>query len=296
VSKPFDATLKRLLEESPSDWPVLAGLPRAPAEVIDADISTVTGAADKVLRVRGAPDWIMHVEFQREPDQSLPRRTHVYNALLEDRHELPIRSIVVLLAPTADLSNLTGEYERGFAGEPPYLRFMYQVIRVWQLPVGTILSGGLGTLPLAPIGAVTRAEVPAVIERMKDRLRGRRGQTLAKDLWTATYILLGMRYDRAFAKHLLRGVMTMEESTTYQAILEEGALRGALQEARKNLLLVGHARFRGTPPAVRKTIEAISDVAHLEDLLVRSQEATSWQELLGLPEPARRSTRRKSKA
>jgi hypothetical protein len=63
MSKPFDATLKRLLEESPSDWPVLAGLPRAPVEVIDADISTVTGAADKVLRVRGRPDWIMHVEF-----------------------------------------------------------------------------------------------------------------------------------------------------------------------------------------------------------------------------------------
>jgi len=296
VSKPFDATLKRLLEESPSDWPVLAGLPRAPVEVIDADISTVTGASDKVLRVRDRPDWIMHVEFQRGPDQGLPRRTHVYNGILEDRHELLVRSVIVLLAPSADLSNLTGVYERGFAGEPPYLRFVYQVIRVWQLPVETLLSGGFGTLPLAPISAVTREEVSAVIERIKERLRGRREQALAKDLWTATYILLGMRYDRAFAKHLLRGVMAMEESTTYQAILEEGALRGALREARKNLLLVGQARFRGTPPEVKKVIEAIADLAHLEDLLVRSQNSASWQELLGLPEPARRSKRRKPKA
>jgi predicted transposase YdaD len=279
------------LEESPGDWPVLAGLPRTPVEVIDADISTVTGAADKVLRVRGKPDWIMHVEFQRGPDQGLPRRTHAYNGILEDRHELSVRSVIVLLAPSADLSNLTGVYERGFAGEPPYLRFAYQVIRVWQLPVETLLSSGLGTLPLAPISAVTREEVPTVIERIKERLRGRREQALAKDLWTATYILLGMRYDRAFAKHLLRGVMAMEESTTYQAILEEGALR----EAQKNLLLVGHARFRETPPKVRKAIAAITDVAHLEDLLVRSQNAASWQELLALPEPARRSTQRKPK-
>jgi predicted transposase YdaD len=292
VSKPFDATLKRLLEESPSDWPVLAGLPRVPAEVIDADISTVTGAADKVLRVRGAPDWIMHIEFQSGPDQSLTRRTRVYNALLEDRHELLVRSVIVLLSPSANLSNLTGTYERRFAGERPYLRFTYQVIRVWQLPVETILSGSLGTLPLAPISAVTRPEVPAVIERMKDRFRQSGRPSQVKDLWTATYILLGMRYDRAFAKQILRGVLAMEESTTYQAILEEGALR----EARKNLLLVGNIRFRGTPPTAKKAIEEMTDLTRLEDLLARSQKATSWQELLGLPEQPRRPTRRKPKA
>ena len=29
MAKTFDATLKGMLEESPGDWPVLAGLPRA---------------------------------------------------------------------------------------------------------------------------------------------------------------------------------------------------------------------------------------------------------------------------
>lgn len=292
MSKPFDATLKRLLEESPSDWPVLAGLPRAPVKVIDADISTVSGAADKVLRVHGRPDWIMHVEFQRRPDQGLPRRTHVYNALLEDRHELLVRSAIVLLAPSADLSNLTGVYERQFDGESPYLRFKYQVIRVWQLPVQTLLSGGLGTLPLAPIGAVPQGEVPVVIERMKERLRGRREHALAKDLWTATFFLLGLRYEQAFVNHVLQGVMAMEESTTYQWVLEQGALR----EARKNVLLLGQEQFHGTPRAVKKALENITDLARLEELLVRLRKAASWEELLDLPEPSRRSTRRKPKS
>jgi predicted transposase YdaD len=296
VSKPFDATLKRLLEESPGDWPVLAGLPRAPVEVIDADISTVTGATDKVLRVRGRPDWIMHVEFQSGPDQSLPRRTHVYNALLEDRHELLVRSVIVLLAPSANLANLTGKYEKHFAGEPPYLRFTYQVIRVWQLPVATLLSGGIGTLPLAPISAVTRAEVPAVIERMKERLRGRREQALAKDLWTATFFLLGMRYEQAFVSHVLRGVMAMEESSTYQWVLEQGRQEGARRELQKTLLLMGHKQFQATPRSVKAAIEAITDVARLEELSVRLLDAASWEDLLGLPEPAHRSTRRKPKA
>ena len=60
----FDPTLKDLVEAGPADWPVLLGQPPAPTTVIDADIATVSGAADKVLRVRGTPDWILHIDFQ----------------------------------------------------------------------------------------------------------------------------------------------------------------------------------------------------------------------------------------
>src|SRR5438132_4276133 len=130
MSKPFDATLKMLLEESPVDWPALAGHPEQTVEVIDADISTFTGATDKVLRVRGLPDWIMHFEFQSGPDATLPRRLHGYNALLEQRHDLLVRSVVVLLRRQADLANVTGVYERQFPNEPAYLAFRYQVLLV----------------------------------------------------------------------------------------------------------------------------------------------------------------------
>jgi len=84
----------------------------------------------------------------------------------------------------------------------------------------------------------------------------------------------------------------MEESTTYQAILEEGALRAL----RKALLRLGHKRFQGTPTAVKKAVAAITDPERLDELTLRLLDAASWEELLGLPEPARRSTRRKPKA
>jgi predicted transposase YdaD len=218
----------------------------------------------------------------------------VYNAILEHRHELLVRTVLVLLAPSADLSNLTGVYQRQFEGESPYLRFEYQVIRVWQLPVEKVLSGGFGLLPLAPISAVTPAEVPRVIERMKDRLRERKRSLDAKDLWTATFLLLGMRYDSVYAQHLLRGVITMEKSTTYQWILEQGREQGALRELKKTLLLMGRQQFPSTPRAAKAAIEAITDLARLEELSVRLLTASSWEELLGLPE--RRSSRRKTKS
>ena len=50
---PIDDTLKHLTELSPQDWVVRGGWPAAPATLIDADIATLTGATDKVLRVGG---------------------------------------------------------------------------------------------------------------------------------------------------------------------------------------------------------------------------------------------------
>src|SRR5262249_30342519 len=148
-----------------------------------------------------------------------------YNAILEHRHALLVRSVVVLLASKADRSNLTGLYQRGFPGEEDYLRFRYQVIRVWQLPVESLLAGGLGTLPLAPVGAVAEAEVPGVIEQMKTRLQGR-PQDQAKRLWASTYFLMGLRYSDAKAHQFLEGIRGMEESATYQATIARGEAKG----------------------------------------------------------------------
>ena len=79
----------------------------------------------------------------------------------------------------------------------------------------------------------------------------------------------------------------MKESTTYQAIVEEGRA----EEARRMLLLIGEARF-GPPDAVTQaTLEQMQDVAQLEELGVRLGSAGSWQELMP-PPPRRRNGRR----
>src|SRR5947199_5559051 len=139
MSKQFDATVKGLLDRGPSDWPALAGFPGRHADVIDADVSTVTAASDKVLGVRDTPPWLMDVNFQAGPDASVPRRVHLYNGLLDNRHELLVRSVVVLLSQRANLAAINGVYTRGFEGEEPHLVFRYQVIRVWELPVNSLL-------------------------------------------------------------------------------------------------------------------------------------------------------------
>jgi hypothetical protein len=151
TGKPYDPTLKALVETEPESWPALLGRPVGPTAVIDADIATVSGAADKVLRVGATPLYLLHLEFVTGHDTAgLARKLHVRNGLLEDRHDLRVRSAALLLRPEADSPQLSGVYERGFPGEGPYLSFRYQVLRVWQLPPEPLLTGGLALLPLAP--------------------------------------------------------------------------------------------------------------------------------------------------
>jgi predicted transposase YdaD len=289
-AKPYDPTLKALVETAPESWPALFGQPTEPTEVIDADIATVSGAADKVLRVSGRSSYLLHLEFVTGHDVvALPRKLLVRNGLLEDRHELPVRSGVVLLRPQADSPQLTGVYERAFPGEEAYLMFRYQVVRVWQLPPEPLLTRGLALLPLAPISAVTEAELPAIIQRMGQRLSGRRVRRQAPVVWGAAYILLGLRYSSALAAQLFRGVVSMQESSTYQAILEEGRTEGAIAEMRKMVRILGEDAFGPPDARTAAAIGQLNDLARLEELLRHVRTAGSWQELLG-----RRGRRRRS--
>jgi predicted transposase YdaD len=299
-AKTFDPTLKALVEYGPRDWLALVGGPRARATIIDADIATVSGAADKVIHVGGEPPYLLHLEFVSGHDSAtLPGSLNVRNVLLEDRHGLPVRSVAVLLRPESDSPQLSGVRLRSFPGEEPYNVFRYDVIRVWQLPAERLLAGGFWTLPLAPISAVTEADLPGIIQRMEERV-GRRARGRAPAFWAATFILMGLRYSSALAAQLLRRMVTMRESATYQAILEEGRAEGlargqvigAVGEARNFLRLQGEHRFG--PPDARTVaaLQAIADLPRLEELGVRLLSAASWHELLGLPAPRRRNGRR----
>jgi hypothetical protein len=294
----LDDTLKHLTELSPQDWIVQGGWVAAPATLIDADIATVTGATDKVIRVEGPPDWLLAVDFHAGHDAvALPPRMLLYNAALGNRHGLRVRSLAVVLHRGADSPQLTGLYERGFPDEPPDVTLRYRVVRVWQVPAERWLAGGLGVLPLAPLGAVDEASLPAVIGRMKERLDRETSRSQAAELWSATYILMGLRYAQALIETLLQGVLAMEESVTYQAILRkgraegkaegkaegraEGQVEGQAAEARRILLMLGRDQFGDPPADVSAALSGIADVGRLEALTLRLKHAASWQELLG---------------
>jgi len=105
-----------------------------------------------------------------------------------------------------------------------------------------------------------------------------------RGLMTASYVLLGLEHDDAFIQRVFQGVLQMRESSTYQAILcegrEEGRGEGRVMEARALLLRQGEKRFGAPDAPTRAALEAMTDLARLEDLSLRLLEVESWAELL----------------
>jgi predicted transposase YdaD len=297
VSQDYDPTVKALVEFDPASWLPFAGQRPAPVTVIDADVSAVlSGAADKFLRVHADPEYVLHLDFQSGHDSAqLAPRLRLYNAVADSRTGLPVRSVAVVLRPEADSPQLTGRLARRVPGERPYAIFRYGVIRVWQLSAEQLLAGGLGTLPLAPISALNESEVPGVVRRMKQRLRR---EERASELWTATEVLLGLRYPPDLVDIFLRGVQGMRESSTYQRIVDEGRTEGRaeglVEGARDMLLLVGEEHLGPADAATRAAIEAIHDTDRLQELGKGVFKAKNWQELLASTPRRRRNGRRKS--
>jgi hypothetical protein len=275
---PYDASTKYLVQTRLADWLALCGrTTTAPVEIVDSDLSAVTSAADRVLRILDDSAWLLHLELQSSRDLNLLTNLLQYNTLLERRHGLSVRTMVVLLRQSADFSEMTGVLQRQFPGDPPYLTFRYEVIRLWQLPASVFLNGGLGVVPLAPLSAVTEAELPTVIGQMEQRIALEAAPAEAGPLWTAARILMGLRYPKTLVSNLLQGIhmMNMEDSVTYVEIIEKGMVKGQLNA----ILRQGRKKFGAPSEAVTTRLAGVNDPERLADLIDRVLDVSTWDEL-----------------
>ena len=240
--------------------------------------------------------YIAHLELQSKYASDDAERFMVYNVLAASRHGLRVRTVVFLLRPEADGPGMRVPLVRQFEGENAYLQFVFRVVRIWQQPVEAILAGGVGMLPLAPLCDVSPEALPDIIRKMEHRIE-ESAPAEAGTLWTSAYILMGLRYPREFAAQLLKGVRAMKESSTYQAILEEGEAKGEakgrvegeargeaigrVEGERRVLLRLGAKRF-GEPDVITlEAIQAISTTEQLDLLSDRLLEVETWAELMG---------------
>lgn len=287
MSKPYDVVTKSLLELRPADWVTFLRLPPGVVSLENADLSTITLYADRITRVdtdRGA--YLVHNELESGKDTAdVPLRLFHYNASALYKTGLPVVSTVFLLHKGANSPRINGAFDVPDISGNVYVSFRYNVVRVWQLDAGALLAGGLSTLPLAPIANVRPAELPRIIKTMRARIEAEATSDKEEgELWTATKILMGLRYNRALQNQMLRGIYRMRESNAYQEILsegrEEGEIEGAIKEARRILLRQGVRRLGVAPGEIEARLQSIVSLAVLEDLLDRVQDVETWGDLL----------------
>jgi hypothetical protein len=284
---PFDATLKDLARDAPAD--ILTTFdqpPAAPIKPLNVDLSTVTTAADLALGLGDPLTEVIHIDFQSSAAAWKHADVLVYNALLFAEHHVPVHSIVILLRPQAAHSNLNGVV--GYAARPQHgsMNFSYQIVALWEWPTEELLTGPLGTAPLAMLGALPEGvpiadALTGVAQRLIERLEREAPPERARKLLTAAFLLTGLRVKRDVARQVFRGVQAMRDSDTYLAIIDEGRE----VEAKKLIIRHGEKRFGPADESITAKLSGITDLDRLERLADRlfDATATNWQDLLDTP-------------
>ena len=280
MTKPFDTTLKDLLNVYAVDWadwlgPRIGLTASIEVEPLDVDLSTVQMSADKVFRLKAPAKGLLHIEPQASYDSGFPGRLLQYNALLDARYGNPVYSVALLLRPTAYRPDITGVVSRKRADNTEYSRFEYTVIKVWELHVEPLMASGIGALPLVLLTNEAAGQLGTLVDRIDARLRAENVPNADRVfLLTCGYILLGLRYTGTEIQNAYTRVRGMKESSTYQAILEEGREEGesigVLKGEQNSLLMILRDRFGEVPAEIESRIRAVTEAARLQHAILRA--------------------------
>ncbi len=282
---PFDATLKDLARRHPGDYASTFHLGNAAEfHALNVDLSVISAATDVVLGRGDPPRSIVDLNFQSGPDALLAARVCLYNAALHLRFQVPVHSVVILLRPSADHSRIDGRL--AYAGRPRRgkLEFRYEVVRLWEIPADRLLRRGPGILPLSVLGALppgiaVEDALADVVARICRRIERTLDQATANHVLTSTFVLSGLRLKRDRALDLFRRIRAVEDSTTYQYIIEQGELKNA----RKMLISLGASKFGPPTRKVKTTIQELENLPRLERMGIRLMTAESWDDILNTP-------------
>lgn len=113
MAKPYDATVRTLTQLRPADWVAFLNLPQGAVTLLDTDLSTVTLAADHIIRVDAASPYLLHLEFETgESTSQVPARLHQYSTTASAKYGLPVVSVVFLLRRASDSPRIAGIYQK----------------------------------------------------------------------------------------------------------------------------------------------------------------------------------------
>jgi hypothetical protein len=127
------------------------------------------------------------------------------------------------------------------------------------------------------------------LERIGTRLKAEASADQGEKLRAATTILLGLRHPPDVVDGLLKGATAMwddiidkviEDSSISQVLIKRGEQRGAVAEARKQLLRFGQAKLGPPDSSTLAALNAIVDLDRLDVLSERLLTVNSWNDLL----------------
>jgi predicted transposase/invertase (TIGR01784 family) len=241
----FDPTCKFLAESFPADFATwLLGEAVTLTKLSPTELSLEPIRADSLILL-SSDRVILHIEFQTEPDPTMPFRMADYRIRLLRRFpDKEIRQIVIYLKPTGSELVFQTVYE------VPGLRAEFEVIRLWEQPTEPFLES-TGLLPLAVLTNTSdKAQTLRQVAAKVDAIPEKRVQS---NVAASAGILAGLLLKRDFINQVLRKDI-MQQSVIYQEIEEGGVLKGELSLVLRQLT----RRIGDVSPEMQSQIQSLS--------------------------------------
>ena len=269
-----------------------------------------TRIADKLLRVRLRDgtnlSLIIHLEFQNQPDPTLPRRMYEMNYRLSEYLDEPVVDIAVLGDESP--SYRPSEYREETFGCVRLCK--YRVIKLidWRGREAELeqIGSPISLLILTHLRShETHADHESRYQKKFELIRtilqgGETTETIRKVLSIVEQLMtLPEELDIKLMKALKEAgkenqmpVMNLIERYGYgqgetiglekglQEGLEQGLEKGRLEALRNAVLMLGNGKFGAASEDVGQQLNAIVDTGHLYRLLERIGTVASWTELL----------------
>lgn len=213
----FDSICKFLVENFASDFATwLLGEPITLTKLSPSELSLEPIRADALILLH-SEEVVLHLEFQTQPKAEIPFRMIDYRLRVYRRFpQKRMRQVVIYLQQT----NSELVQQTTFTLEDTFHRF--QVIRLWEQQTDNFFQSP-GLLPFAVLSqSDNRTETLRQVAQQISQINDQRTQS---NIAASAFILAGLVLNKDTIQQLLRREL-MEESVTYQALMNEGRAEG----------------------------------------------------------------------
>lgn len=276
----YDNICKYLAEEYPTAFAHWL-FPEATTDiqVLKTELSVEPIRADSLTLLQTS-NQILHLEFQTLPtsEPPLPFRMLDYWVRLKRQYRCDIEQVVIFLKSSNSAAVFTNQFE------DKNTRHSYRVIRLWEEDPTPLLTNPA----LLPLATLAKTNSPnALLEQVAAQVDMIEEPRQRENLAACVTVLAGLRFDDNLVSQLFREEI-MQESVTYQRILqkglqqgqEQGKQQGRQEEAQAMIIRLLTRRFGAVAPEVREQIDNLS-ITQLEDLGEALLDFSSTADLTG---------------
>ena len=267
----YDNACKYLAERSPlafARW--LLNVESENIKVLKTELSIEPVRADSLVLLQ-ISNQILQIEFQTLPysNPPIPNRMLEYKArLIREYSEYSIEQVVIFLKSINSELVYKNQYQDN------HTIHQYRVIRLWEEDPTPLLANP-DLLPLATLAQSDNTNT--LLEQVAERVAMIEEIEQRNQIAACTFILAGLRFDQKLINQILREDI-MQESVTYQYILQKGIQQGLQQGELAMLRRLLISRFGALSPQIEEQLQRLS-ISQLEELGVAIFELSTVADL-----------------